>query len=89
MIQRYEPDIVSAGGPYYVAKMCEADCGEWVLHSDHAAEVARLSARSAAVARLVEACKTLRSWPQAHREWPIARDEFNAALAAVEKEMQP
>lgn len=44
-------------------------------------------ARSVAVARLVEACNTLRSWPQAHREWPIARDDFNDALAAVEKEI--
>lgn len=33
-IKRYDPEIVSAGGPYHVAKMVEGEHGEFVLHSD-------------------------------------------------------
>jgi hypothetical protein len=63
--------------------------------AEHAAEVARLSKRSDAVARLVEACRKVvcevddlsqRSWDYTEQD---AANDLREALAAVEKEMQP
>lgn len=100
MIQRYEiePDKVMESVEEWPHKY-----GRWVKYADHAAEVARLSKPSPAVARLVEACKRMREhiveqWPQGMTcscgecAWCWETSDVAAtdeALAAVEKEMQP
>lgn len=58
MIPRFK--WITEDRPVFVCMGCDDD-GGWVRYEDHAAEVARLSARSAAVERLVDACKRLRS----------------------------
>ncbi len=91
MIQRYETKLDWGGNGISLVRDSN---GTIVLHSDHAAEVARLSARSDAVARLVEACRhllgALRPEDFAGRKGSnvlALLSHTNDAIAAVEKEI--
>ncbi|RTL08095.1 MAG: hypothetical protein EKK62_09640 [Acidimicrobiia bacterium] len=90
MIQRYETKLDWGGNGISLVRDSN---GTIVLHSDHAAEVARLSARSDAVARLVEACRAIKEYETAggpgYDDWDRYYDAMHEALAAVEKEIQP
>ena len=82
-IQRYDPEEHAGMLKYPYNPEGE---GAWVKYADHAAEVARLSKPSPAVARLVEACQLYLAGstkkPKADQ-----RIDILLALAAVEKEI--
>lgn len=69
-IQRYEVFVAAAyGGPYAATK--PAEMGDYVLHSDHEAEVARLRAEADSLRKDAERYRWLRD--SAPEEWDVTR----------------